>query len=56
MPVGGSDRLGGMVGRDNANKLYAEDIAETIMAALSMKRRALWPELEVFATNPWKED
>ena len=47
---------GGMVGRENANKLYAEDIAETIMAALSMKRRALWPELAVFATNPWKED
>lgn len=47
---------GGMVGRDNANKLYAEDIAETIMAALSMKRRTLWPELAVFATNPWKED
>ena len=47
---------GGRVGRNNANKLYAEDIAETIMAALSMTRRALWPELAVFATNPWKED
>jgi len=47
---------GGRVGRNNPNKLYAEDIAETIAAALSMKRRALWPELAVFATNPWKED
>jgi len=26
------------------------------MAALDMPRRALWPELAVFATNPWKED
>ena len=47
---------GGRVGRNNPNKLYAEDIADTIAAALSMKRRALWPELAVFATNPWKED
>jgi len=47
---------GGRVGRNNPNKLYAEDIAETIMAALSAKRRVLWPELAVFATNPWKED
>ena len=47
---------GGRVGRNNPNKLYAEDIAETIMAAVSMKRSALWPELAVFATNPWKED
>ena len=47
---------GGRVGRNNPNKLYAEDVAETIMAALSMKRRALWPELAVFATNPWKDD
>ena len=47
---------GGRVGRNNPNKLYAEDIAETVMAALNMKRRTLWPELAVFATNPWKED
>ena len=46
----------GQVGRDNPNKLYAEDIVDTIVAALSMKRRALWPELSVFATNPWKDD
>jgi hypothetical protein len=32
------------------------DIAATILAALEMPRRALWPELAVFATNPWKED
>ena len=36
--------------------LYAEDIAGTIMAALNMPRRVLWPELAVFANNPWKED
>jgi 3-oxoacyl-[acyl-carrier protein] reductase len=44
----------GKTGRDNPNKLYGEDIADTIMAALTMPRRALWPELAVFATNPWK--
>ena len=47
---------GGKVGRNNPNKLYAEDIANTIMAALTMPRRVLWPELAVFANNPWKED
>ena len=47
---------GGRVGRNNPNKLYAVDIAETVMAALSMRTRVLWPELAVFATNPWKED
>ena len=46
---------GGRVGRNNPNKLYADDIAGTVMAALSMPRRAFWPELAVFATNPWKE-
>ena len=49
-------RWGGRLGRDNANKLYASDIAETIMAALNMHPRAMWPELSVFATNPWKEN
>ena len=48
--------FGGKAGRNNPNKLYAEDIGETIMAALSMPRRVLWPELAVFASNPWKED
>jgi 3-oxoacyl-[acyl-carrier protein] reductase len=47
---------GGKVGRNNPNKLYAPDIAATIMAALNMPRRVLWPELPVFANNPWKED
>jgi len=47
---------GGRTGRNNPNKLYADDIADTIMAALSTTRRTLWPELAVFATNPWKED
>jgi 3-oxoacyl-[acyl-carrier protein] reductase len=48
--------FGGRGGRNNPNKLYAEDIAATIMAALEMPRRALWPELAVFANNPWKEE
>lgn len=47
--------FGGRSGRNNPNKLYGEDIADTIMAALNMPRRALWPELAVFANNPWKE-
>ena len=46
--------FGGKTGRDNPNKLYASDIADTIMAVLDMPRRALWPELAVFANNPWK--
>jgi 3-oxoacyl-[acyl-carrier protein] reductase len=48
--------FGGRAGRNNPNKLYADDIAATIMAAIAMPRRALWPELAVFANNPWKED
>ena len=47
--------FGGRTGRNNPNKLYADDIAATIMAALDMPRRVLWPELAVFANNPWKE-
>lgn len=46
---------GGKTGRNNPNKLFAPDIADAIMAVLSAERRALWPELAVFATNPWKE-
>jgi 3-oxoacyl-[acyl-carrier protein] reductase len=48
--------FGGRSGRNNPNKLYADDIAATILAALDMPRRALWPELAVFANNPWKEE
>jgi len=48
--------FGGKAGRNNPNKLYAVDIAGTILAALDMPRRVLWPELAVFATNPWKEE
>ena len=48
--------FGGRAGRNNPNKLYAADIAATIMAAIDMPRRVLWPELAVFANNPWKED
>ena len=33
-----------------------EDIAEMVMASLSMRHRALWAEVAVFATNPWKGD
>ncbi|MXZ73290.1 MAG: SDR family oxidoreductase [Acidobacteria bacterium] len=46
----------GKTGRNNPNKLYAVDIARTIMSALEMHPRALWPELAIFANNPWKED
>jgi len=48
--------FGGRGGRNNPNKLYAADIAATIMAQLTLPHRVLWPELAVFATNPWKED
>jgi 3-oxoacyl-[acyl-carrier protein] reductase len=48
--------FGGRGGRNNPNKLYGADIAKTIMAALDMPRNVLWPELAVFANNPWKED
>lgn len=47
---------GGKVGRNNPNKLYAEDLAQVVMAALTMPSRVLWPEVPVFANNPWKED
>jgi len=47
--------FGGRGGRNNPNKLYADDIADTIMAGLNLPRRVLWPELAVFANNPWKE-
>ena len=48
--------FGGKTGRNNPNKLYADDLAATIFAALDMPRRVLWPEWAVFANNPWKED
>jgi 3-oxoacyl-[acyl-carrier protein] reductase len=47
---------GGRTGRNNPNKLFAADIAASIMASLDMPRRVLWPEFAIFATNPWKED
>ncbi|HEX8029169.1 MAG TPA: SDR family oxidoreductase [Vicinamibacterales bacterium] len=46
----------GRTGRNNPNKLFAEDIAATIMSGLEMPRRVLWTELAIFANNPWKED
>jgi 3-oxoacyl-[acyl-carrier protein] reductase len=46
----------GRAGRNNPNKLFAEDIAATIMAGLNMPSRVLWTELAIFANNPWKED
>ncbi len=48
--------FGGRGGRNNPNKLYAQDIAAAIMATLEMPRRVLLPEYAVFANNPWKED
>lgn len=48
--------FGGRTGRNNPNKLYASDIATTILAGLALPQRVLWTELAVFATNPWKED
>jgi 3-oxoacyl-[acyl-carrier protein] reductase len=47
--------FGGKTGRNNPNKLYADDIAATIMAAIAMPRRVLWTELTIFANNPWKD-
>ena len=47
---------GGRTGRRDPNKLFADDIAGAIMAALAANRRALWPEMAVFATNPWKSE
>jgi 3-oxoacyl-[acyl-carrier protein] reductase len=47
---------GGRSGRNNPNKLFAADIAATVMNAVEMPRRVLWVELPIFATNPWKED
>jgi 3-oxoacyl-[acyl-carrier protein] reductase len=48
--------FGGRGGRNNPNKLFADDIAATIMAGLMLPHRVLWPELAIFANNPWKED
>lgn len=48
--------FGGRAGRNNPNKLYASDIAATILAGLHLPQRVLWTELAIFATNPWKED
>jgi 3-oxoacyl-[acyl-carrier protein] reductase len=47
---------GGKAGRNNPNKLFAADIADAILSALSAQRRALWPEFAIFATNPWREE
>jgi 3-oxoacyl-[acyl-carrier protein] reductase len=35
--------------------LHAEDIAHTVIAALTMHPRGFIPEVTVFATNPWKK-
>ncbi len=48
--------FGGRAGRNNPNKLFASDIAATILAGISLPQRVLWTELAIFATNPWKED
>jgi 3-oxoacyl-[acyl-carrier protein] reductase len=46
----------GRTGRNNPNKLFPRDIAATIFSGLDMPRSVLWPELAIFANNPWKED
>jgi 3-oxoacyl-[acyl-carrier protein] reductase len=46
----------GRTGRNNPNKLFAKDIAATIFAGLDQPRNVLWPEVAIFANNPWKED
>lgn len=48
--------FGGRTGRNNPNKLFASDIAATILAGVALPQRVLWTELAIFATNPWKED
>ena len=48
--------FGGRSGRNNPNKLYAADIAATILAGIALPQRVLWTEHAIFATNPWKED
>lgn len=48
--------FGGRGGRNNPNKLFASDIAATILAGFALPQRVLWTELAIFATNPWKED
>jgi 3-oxoacyl-[acyl-carrier protein] reductase len=47
---------GGKTGRSNPDKLFASDIADVVFSALASNRRAFWPEVAVFATNPWKND
>jgi 3-oxoacyl-[acyl-carrier protein] reductase len=46
----------GKTGRNNPNKLFGDDLAQTILAMLDMPHRVMLPEFAVFATNPWKED
>src|SRR5512139_203110 len=41
--------FGGRTGRNNPNKLYASDIAATILAGLALPHRVLWTELAIFA-------
>ena len=48
--------FGGRAGRNNPNKLFAGDIAATILAGVALPQRVLWTELAIFATNSWKED
>jgi 3-oxoacyl-[acyl-carrier protein] reductase len=45
---------GGREAAPNPHKLYAQDIAHAIVAALEMHPRGFIPELTVFATNPWR--
>ena len=47
---------GGRTGGNAPNKLFADDIAYAVLAALGAESRALWPELAIFATNPWTSE
>ena len=46
---------GGKEAGKNPHKLFADDIAGSIVGALSMHRRGFIPEFAIFATNPWAE-
>ena len=45
----------GKVDIDVMGRLFETNVFG-VMVALSMRTRTLWPEVAVFATNPWKED
>ena len=45
------------VGRRGRGEAASRDAADQAKKGLKVERlRALWPELAIFANNPWKED